>query len=189
MEELLCRKRSLTRVYSGRPCQEQLGARNQGSSDGFLDQPSSIMASGTTTARSGEDMEELLCRKHSLTRVYSGRPCKEQLGARNQGSSNVVPPAPMHPKHATPVPPPHELAELVRQLKARRSQATVQPARRAVLVEVQPSARTNSPRNASPNRQFPVNRTNNKVAKTKRTTSPLMKKSAALFRMVKSLRH
>ena len=146
------------------------------------------MASEATTLHRGEDMEELLCRKHSLTRVYSGRPCQEQLGARNQGSSNVVPPAPMHPKHATPVPPPHELAELVRQLKARRSQATVQPARRAVLVEVQPSARTNSPRNASPN-PVPVNRTNNKVAKTKRTTSPLMKKSAALFRMVKSLRH
>ena len=143
------------------------------------------MASEATTLHRGEDMEELLCRKRSLTRVYSGRPCQEQLGARNQGSSNVC----MHPKHATPVPPPHELAELVRQLKARRSQATVQPARRAVLVEVQPSARTNSPRNASPNRQIPVNRNNNKVAKTKRTTSPLMKKSAALFRMVKSLRH
>ena len=36
-------------------------------------------------------MEALLSRKHSLSRVYSGRPRKEQQGTQNQGPSNVVP--------------------------------------------------------------------------------------------------
>jgi len=58
---------------------------------GFLDQPSFIMASETTTPHSGENMEALLSRKHSLSRVYSGRPRKEQQGTQNQGPSNVVP--------------------------------------------------------------------------------------------------